>query len=218
MKKITMIIGMIILLCPGVYSQAVSDNKTVIVRETNVFVNPSDNEFIGKIGAGYAADPEKFGLDLSFNYIYNLDPYFVVGLEADFFWVSWESKLGDVTAGGGTDASLKAETNMYTFPVFANAQIRLPFLREKIYFEPFITVGLGYNLMILDYTSDVEDGTDFFHGIAWQAIFTAAYRLPKGSAVDFLLDLGYRRLEPQKDNVEINMSGPVARLGVRIYI
>ncbi|HPS57295.1 MAG TPA: hypothetical protein PK514_04255 [Spirochaetota bacterium] len=218
MKRLTMITGMIFMLCSGVYSQAVADDKTVVVRETNVFVNPSDNEFIGKIGTGYASDPGMFGLDLSFNYVYNLDPYFVFGLEADFFWVSWENKLGDVTAGGGTNASLKAETNMYTFPVFANAQVRLPFLRDKIFFEPFITVGLGYSFMILDYSSDVEDGTDFFSGFAWQVIFTAAYRLPRGSAVDFLLDLGYRGMEPEKDNVEIDMSGPVIRLGVRLYI
>ncbi len=218
MKRIAFTMGMIFLLCGGIYSQASADDKAVVVRERNVFVNPSDNEFIGKIGTGYASDPEQFGLDLSFNYVYNLDPYFVVGLEADFFWVSWENKLGDVTAGGGTNASLKAETNMYTFPVFANAQLRLPFLRQKIYFEPFITVGLGYSFMVLDYTSDVEDGTDYFSGFAWQMIFSAAYRLPQGSAVDFLLDLGYRGMEPQKDNVEVDMSGPVLRLGVRIYI
>lgn len=218
MKRLPIISGIVLLLCAGFCVQASAEDKTVIIRETNVFVNPSDNEFIGKIGTGYAADPEQFGLDLSFNYIYNLDPYFVVGLETDFFWVSWESKLGDVTAGGGTNASLKAETNMFTFPVFANAQLRLPFLRQKIYFEPFITVGLGYSFMILDYTSEEEDGTDFFSGFAWQVLFTAAYRLPQGSAVDFLLDLGYRGMEPQKDNVEINMSGPVIRLGVRLYI
>lgn len=218
MKRLPIISGIVLLLCAGFCAQASAEDKTVIIRETNVFVNPSDNEFIGKIGTGYAADPEQFGLDLSFNYIYNLDPYFVVGLETDFFWVSWESKLGDVTAGGGTNASLKAETNMFTFPVFANAQLRLPFLRQKIYFEPFITVGLGYSFMILDYTSEEEDGTDFFSGFAWQVLFTAAYRLPQGSAVDFLLDLGYRGMEPQKDNVEINMSGPVIRLGVRLYI
>ena len=177
MKRIAFTMGMIFLLCGGIYSQASADDKAVVVRERNVFVNPSDNEFIGKIGTGYASDPEQFGLDLSFNYVYNLDPYFVVGLEADFFWVSWENKLGDVTAGGGTNASLKAETNMYTFPVFANAQLRLPFLRQKIYFEPFITVGLGYSFMVLDYTSDVEDGTDYFSGFAWQMIFSAAEAL-----------------------------------------
>ncbi|NLV67858.1 MAG: outer membrane beta-barrel protein [Spirochaetes bacterium] len=218
MKQLFTTVTIFLLLCAGAFAQPVVDDKAVVVREKNVFVNPSDNEFMGKIGMGYAFDPGRFGLDLSFNYVYNLDPYFVVGLEADFFWVSWENKLGDVTAGGGAEASLKAETNMYNFPVFANAQLRLPFLRQKIYFEPFITVGLGYNFMILDYTSDVEDGTDFFSGFAWQMIFTAAYRLPQGSAVDFLLDLGYRGMKPQKGNVEIDMSGPVMRLGVRLYI
>ncbi len=217
MKKLVITISIILLSCAGLYSQSDTDDKTVIVREKNVFVNPSDNEFVGKIGTAYAADPEKFGLDLSMNYIYNLDPYFVVGLEAGFYWISWENKLDDVNAGGAAYGTEEAETNIFTFPVFANAQVRLPFLREKIFVEPFITVGLGYSFMILDYTSDVENGTDFYSGFAWQIIFTAAYRLPRGSAVDFLFDLGYRDIGPEKNNVEIDMSGVVTRLGVRIY-
>ena len=209
---------MIILsLVSAAYSQDAGDKK-VITRETNTFVNPSDNEFIGKLGTGYAADPGRFGLDLSLNYIYNLDPYFVFGFECDFFWVSWENKLGDVNTSGGVNAQLKAETNLYTFPLFANAQLRLPNLRSKIYVEPFITVGLGYSFMILDYTSTEKDGTDFYSGFAWQVMVTAAYRLAEGSAVDFLLDVGYRGIDSQKGDVEIDMSGPVTRLGVRIYI
>ena len=195
-----------------------AEDKILIERERNVFVNPSDNEIMGKIGAGYAAGPDMLGLDLSFNYIYNLDPYFVVGFEADFFWVNWENTLGEANAGGGVDATRKAETNLYNFPVFANAQVRLPGLREKIFFEPFITIGLGYSFMILDYTSDIKDGTDFYSGFAWQVIFTAAYRLSQRSAVDFLLDLGYRGNAPQKGDVEVDMSGPIARIGVRIFI
>jgi hypothetical protein len=36
--------------------------------------------------------------------------------------------------------------------------------------------------------------------------------------VDFVLDLGYRSVKPDKDNVEIDMSGVIARIGVRLYM
>lgn len=219
MKKKILIVTLLAAIIPAsLAAQETPTDRTVITREKNVFTNPSDSEFIGKIGTGYASDPEKFGLDISLNYIYNLDPVFVFGFEADFFWVKWDNELGDVNAGGSADGSLKAETNLYTFPLLANAQIRLPFLRDKIYVEPSFTVGLGYCFMILDYTSNEDNGTDLYSGFAWQAYGSVAYKLHPNSAVDFVLDLGYRGLEPDKDNVEIDMSGVIARVGVRMYI
>lgn len=219
MKKIMTLIAVLTMLIPAVLSaQEPASDRVTISREKNVFTNPSDNEFIGKIGAGYAKDPGEFGLDVSLNYIYNLDPVFVFGLEADFFWVSWSNKLGDIEAGGGTDASLKAETNLYTFPLFANAQVRFPFLRNKIYVEPSLTVGLGYAFMILDYTSDTDDGNDLYTGFAWQVYGSVARKLHENSAVDFVLDLGYRSIKPDKDNIEVDMSGVIARIGVRLYM
>ncbi len=202
----------------SLFAQTEPDNRIRVQRTPNVFVNPSDNELMVKIGMGHAKDPGKMGLDVSGNYIYNLDPFFVVGLEADFFWVSWDNKLQDVNAGGAVSGSLKAETDLYTFPLYLNGQVRLPMVREKIGFEPFITVGLGYCFMILDYSSDGGDGTDFYSGFTWQILLSGSYKLSNRSAVEFVGDLGYRRMNPDKDNIEIDMSGLVARLGVRVFI
>lgn len=219
MKKILTLTAFLAMLIPAVLSaQDTASDKVTITREKNVYTNPSDNEFMGKVGAGYANGPGEFGLDVSLNYIYNLDPVFVFGLEGDFFWVSWSNKLGDIKGKGDVNATLKAETNLYTFPLFANAQIRFPFLRNKIYVEPSITGGLGYAFMILDYSSNTDDGTDFYSGFAWQVYASLARKLHENSAVDFILDLGYRGMKPDRDNEEINMSGPIARLGVRLYM
>ena len=219
MKKIiSALIFFVIASTSVLYAQGEGENRILVQREKNVFVNPSDNEFMWKIGTGYASDPEKFGLDLSFNYIYNIDPFFVFGLEADFFWIKWSNTLGDVNAGGSAQGSLKAETNLYTFPLFANAQVRLPMLRKKIYVEPFFTVGLGYSFMLLDYSSSGGDGTDLYSGFAWQVMASAAYKISDASAVDFVFDLGYRSIKPDKGNVEIDMSGAFFRAGVRFYI
>ncbi len=215
MKKILFLITAVLISTSVLYAQ---ETKSVVSREKNVFTNPSDNEFIGKLGTGYAADPGKYGLDLSLNYIYNLDPAFVFGFEADFFWIKWENKLEDVNAGGSAGGSLTAQTNLYTFPLFANAQVRFPFLRDKLFFEPSITVGLGYSFMILDYNSDTESGTALYSGFAWQIFASGSYKLFQNSAVDFVIDLGYRDLSPAKSDIVIDMSGVIARLGVRMFI
>jgi opacity protein-like surface antigen len=219
MKKIIVFTAAMVIAASSIlFAQTLEDNKIVVQREKNVFVNPSDNEFIWKIGTGYASDPGKFGLDLSFNYIYNIDPFFVFGLEADFFWIKWSSTVGEVNPGGSVTASEKADTNLYTFPLFANAQVRLPMLKKLLYVEPFFTIGLGYSFMILDYSSDEGDGTDFYSGFAWQIMTSAAYKISDASAVDFVFDLGYRSIKPDKGNVEIDMSGAFFRAGVRFYI
>ncbi len=215
MKKIFFLITAILISSSAIHAE---ESKAVITREKNVFTNPSDNEFIGKLGTGYASDPGKFGLDLSLNYIYNLDPVFVFGFEADFFWIKWENRLEDVNAGGSAGGALTAKTNLYTFPLFANAQIRLPFLRDKLFVEPSLTVGLGYSFMILDYDSETETGTDMYSGFAWQIFASASYKIFQNSAVDFVLDLGYRDLSPEKDGITVDMSGVIARLGVRMFI
>ncbi len=199
------------------YAEETDATKTVIPREKNVFTNPSDNEFIGKLGTSYAAKPGKLGMDLSLNYIFNIDPVFVFGLEGDFFWIKWKTKVGEVNKGSA-NGDLTANTDLFTFPLFANAQVRLPFLKSKIYIEPAVTVGIGYCFMILDYSSGSENETDLYSGFAWQAFASAYYKIYDNSAVNFVLDLGYRGLSPEKNNVQFDMSGIIARLGVRMYI
>ena len=216
MKSRLILTAIMITISTALFAQ--EQNRTVIHREKNVFVNPSDNEFIFKIGTGYASDPGKFGLDISLNYIYNIDPVFVFGFEGDFFWIHWKSKLGDINAGGDANGSLNAKTDLYTLPLFANAQIRLPFLKNRIYVEPAFTIGLGYAFMILDYASADGDGTKLYKGFALQGFASAYYKIFKESAVDFVFDLGYRRLDLDKGQVGINMSGFFTRVGVKLYI
>ena len=181
--------------------------------------NAANNEFMLKVGTSYAADPEKFGLDVSLNYMYNIDPFFVCGFEGDFFWVTWKRKVQDYDAGGAvTGGSRNDKTDLYTFPFFANAQVRLPFLKNKIYIEPAFTIGIGYAFMILNYSSDDGNDTDLYRGLALQGFASAYYKISKESAVDFVLDLGYRRLALDKGRIGIDMSGFIARLGVKFSI
>ena len=192
-------------------------STVLFAQEQNRKVNTSDKEFMLKIGTSYASDPSKFGLDVSFNYIYSIDPVFVFGFEGDFFWTNWKSSLEDINVGDSA-ASKIAKTDLYTFPLFANAQVRLPFLRNKIHIEPALTIGLGYAIMFLNYSTDDDNGTKFYKGIALQGFASAYYKAFDRSAVDFVLDLGYRKLDLNKGKVGIDMSGFIARLGVKFYI
>ena len=216
MKNKLILTAIIITISTALFAQ--EQDRAVLPRSKNVFVNPSDNEFMIKVGTSYAKDPGKFGLDVSLNYIYNIDPVFVFGFEGDFFWINWKSELEKINVTGGTSGSRIAKTDLYTIPLFANAQVRLPFLRNKIYIEPAFTMGIGYAFMILNYASDDNDGTKLYKGLALQGFASAYYKILKESAVDFVFDLGYRRLALDKGRVGIDMSGFITRLGVKFYI
>ncbi len=185
-----------------------------------------EKEIQGRIGAGYATDPSKFGLDVAFQHTWKLDPYFVLGPEVGFFWLQWNRKLGVEHLGGSVYADVKADTNAYTMPAFMNAQLRLPVLKKYIYVEPYTTIGLGWGFMILHYSQpeftdypsgksyDEEKVTKFFHGFSWQVLVGAAFQ-PDGSKVGFIGEAGYRGMKLEYDNLEVDMSGFMFRLGVR---
>ncbi len=185
------------------------------------------NEFNGKIGTSYASDAEKFGLDISLNYFFNLDPFFGMGLEADFFWLKWDRKLGEEEVGQ-TTADVKAKTNVYLFPLFLNAQVKLPNLKEIITVEPSLIVGLGYSFMIFDdsipeYTDtsgthSAENQVNYYSGFAWQVLVSFSLQPSRESNVQFTFDAGFRGLYPGKDGLEFDMSGFIGRVGVKLNL
>ncbi len=138
----------------------------------------------------------------------------MAGLEADFFWLPWEKKLG--TDPGPPAKEIVASTNAYAIPVYFNAQVRLPFLERKIRVEPYVTLGLGYSMMILTYNQpDRErDVTKFYHGFTWQLIPGVSFSPAMESRIRFIGEIGYRSLEVKNSHEKIDMSGILARLGV----
>lgn len=182
----------------------------------------------GKLGTSYASDPEKFGFQLNFAYLTVLDPFFAIGFEPGIYWASWERKVGRQQVGstGTVEADLKADTNAYMIPCLADAQVRLPNLREKFNVLPYITFGLGYSIMILDYsqpeytnTSGVsvaaENDTKLFHGLTWQIMAGIAYDPSPSSKIEFIGEIGYRGAKLKHNDLEINMSGWVFNIGIR---
>ena len=176
----------------------------------------------GKIGTSYASDPDKFGWQLNFMWLADLDPYFALGFEPGIYWARWERELSSEEIGGSVSANKKADSDAYMIPVLADAQIRLPNLERKLNIIPYATLGLGYSFMILHYTlpenssGDSETKTRFFHGLTWQLMFGMSYN--PGTKIRFIAEAGYRGAKLSRDNLEVDMSGLVINIGVKYPI
>ena len=178
-----------------------------------------------KLGTGYATDPEKFGFQLNAGYYNEFDPFFVIGVEPGIYWINWEEKVGEETAGNIT-ADVKKDSNAYMIPIMANGQIRLPNLRKSLYLLPHITIGIGYSMMIYDYNqpaytdaADVEhegqSDTDFYSGLTWQILVGGTFKPGRESNIGFLFEGGYRGVKLKRKDLEVDMSGFIINLGVR---
>ncbi len=185
-----------------------------------------ENSYEYKIGTAYATDPNKWGVQLEFDYYYEFDPYIVVSLEPGIYWLNWERKVGTEEQGEVT-ADVKADSNAYMIPLMINGQIRLPNLRNKIYFLPHITLGLGYSFMIYNYkqpeyidsvsgnTIDSQNDTKLYHGLTWQFLVGGTFKPGQESNIGFVIETGYRWAKVQKGTLEIDMSSYIINIGVR---
>ncbi len=179
----------------------------------------------GKLGTGYSSDPDKFGLDLNFQYNWVLDPYFAIGLDSGLYWIRWDRKIGTKDELG-VDVDVKADSNIYMLPVIADAQIRLPVLKDYIFITPYATIGFGYSFMLLTYSQpdftdsvtnkdyDKERKYKFFTGLTWQLLAGAGYQF-KNSKVEFFAEAGYRSAKLKSGDLELDMSGLVMRIGAK---
>jgi len=180
----------------------------------------------GKLGTGYATDPEKFGWQLNFAFLTVLDPFFAIGFEPGIYWANWNRKIGREQVSASLEADVKADTNAYMIPFLGDAQIRLPNLKEKLHMLPYATFGLGYSVMILKYSQpsyvntsgqdvSAENKTKLFHGLTWQVMAGVAYDPGPSSKIEFLAEFGYRGSKLKQDNLEVDMSGFIINIGVR---
>ncbi|MCU0844766.1 MAG: outer membrane beta-barrel protein [Spirochaetes bacterium] len=184
-----------------------------------------ERDIQGKLGTGYSSDPDKFGLDLNFQYNWVLDPYFAIGLDSGLYWIRWDRKIG-TKLSGMVDVDVKADSNVYMLPILADAQVRLPVLKDYIFVTPYATIGMGYSFMLLtfsqpDFTDSVtgknyekERVYKFFSGFTWQMLAGAGYQF-KNSKVEFFAEAGYRSAKLKSGDLELDMSGLLIRIGAK---
>jgi hypothetical protein len=200
---------------------------SIIAFSASVF---AANSVEGKIGVGSIKDADnRTGFDAALAYNFELDRFFELSPEIGFNWINFDKGTGITQTVGATTAELKETRNHYTIPMLLNARIYpMKFGEEgtKPIFAPFISIGAGYAWMV--YKSETPATTtaaaitsnQTFGGFAYQAMVGAIFALgdPEAgaaSAVDIITEVGYRGGDLEKNNLKINFSGFVARVGVR---
>ena len=209
--------------------RAAMAQENVLEHTSDEHRSQTEIEFHGKIGTSYAHELDNWGLDVSLNLYFKIDPYFALGIETDLFWLPWEKKLGQTRLGSITK-DVVADTDIYSIPIFFNAQVRLPVVAKYIYIEPFITGGIGWAMAILTYNRPEyvsifnnhysrKNITEFYQGFTWQVFLTIAAKPYKESRINFLFDIGYRGLSPQNINNEnLDISGLLLKAGVMVRL
>jgi hypothetical protein len=198
---------------------------TVIILCSCVSAFAVEKNFDGKIGGAYAMHPDRVGLNLEFDYLWALDPYFAVGTETGLFWINWEEKRGSKELGTDVSADVKAQTNAFVVPVLGVAQLRLPNIKDKINILPYVSLGLGLSLMPISYSDPTYTDNNavvhkkrtlnqFYAGFTWKVVAGAAYS-PSGSKIDFIAETGYVGSSLERGNNSMNMSRMILNVGVR---
>jgi hypothetical protein len=153
-----------------------------------------------KLGAGYAMDQEKTGVDASLGYYLTPDPYFNFGPEISAYWLNY-----DVESAGATAGTVNVTKNSFwSFPALLNAKIKIPmgggdFSRPM--FEPYVKVGAGWGFS----SWNINSGTDVqgsMNGLVYQVAAGSTFRIGSGgdfgetSAVKIIAEVAYRYFEP----------------------
>lgn len=167
-----------------------------------------------KGGIQYPDAPGKTGFDSALTVNLGVDKYLTLGVESGFGWVQWKDETSEVAVAKVAGATID-ETNLYTLPVLGVLTIRFADLMESAGVMPYITGGAGYSWTW--YRN--PDFKDRFEGFTWQALGGIVFKLGEDSGLSLLAEAGYRGAPVQNsDNVEIDMSGFIGRIGLSFPI
>lgn len=185
---------------------------TFAILSLSVSVFAENSTLHVKGGIQYPDATEKVGLDSAATLNIGVDRYFTVGLESGFGWVQWKDENSSIAPATTLLAGAQVEkTNLYYLPLLAVATVRLADVMESSGVLPYITGGVGYSWTW--YRN--PDFKDRFQGLTYQAMVGAEFKLGESSALSLLVEAGYRGAPVENsDNIEIKMSGPVARIGI----
>ena len=179
-----------------------------------------------KFGTLFPQDTET-GLILGLGYGQMVDENISWSFEADYFWRTYtKESTVEVTTGPATTTTVVTEIE--------NATKMLPVLGRITYLTQVapnldlrISGGLGYAFLwnsASNYETNTEE-SDFFSGFAWE--LGAGLSIPISRAADFYGEFNYFGSVPSKDEgetveglpkrTEIDMSGLMLRIGIRLY-
>ena len=179
-----------------------------------------------KFGTLFPQDTET-GLIVGLGYGQMMDENIAWSFEVDYFWRTYtKESTVEVNSGPATTTTVVTEIE--------NATKMLPVMGRITYLTQVapnldlrLTGGLGYAFLwnsASNYEINTED-SDFFSGFAWE--LGAGLSIPISRAADFFGEVNYFGSVPSKDEgetveglpkrTEIDMSGIMLRIGIRLY-
>ena len=121
------------------------------------------------LGTIYHTGLKDAAFDSTFDFDFNINEYFALGLQTGFGWVKNERSTGTSAFAPGITLTSKERLNIYSIPVLATATLNIPLGEFDFPIVPFITGGVGYQWSIVNSNYIGTSNTKTFHGIAWQA-------------------------------------------------
>ena len=162
-----------------------------------------------KGGIMHPTSPNKFGLDTALAFNFDLNQYFLIGVETGFGWVNWTGMgLANNYTNPGHQVDLypsEAE-NLYHVPALLTftAQVNLA---EVI---PYISAGIGYGWAWL--RGPINDS---FNNYEWQLLGGLKWKFK--SKVLFITEMGFRSADLKNSKKDImTMTGWMGRVGICI--
>ena len=199
---------------------------SMIVLFTACSVYGQNGIFELKGGALFPQGTET-GIIIGLGYGRMLDENIGWTFEADYFWRTYTKETTvKIDPGMATETTIATEIE--------NSTKMLPVMAQLIYLTKIapnldlrLSAGLGYAFLRnteANYLIDVEK-SNFYSGFAWQ--IGGGISIPISRTADFYGELNYFSSNPSKDAgetasglpqyTEIDMSGLMVRVGVRIY-
>ena len=166
-----------------------------------------------KGGAAHPTSPNKFGLDAALAFNFDLNQYFLIGVETGGTWVSW-SGMG--TGYGYYDANPtfypSRSANVYYIPALLTLTAEVQ-MAEVI---PYISGGVGYGwAWYRGYDINDDKVKKSFSGFTWQILGGLKWKFK--SSVLFITEMGFRRARTDNsDKMILDMTGWMGRVGVCI--
>ena len=168
-----------------------------------------DLDFKG--GVMHPTSPNKFGLDTALAFNYDLNNYFLIGMETGFGWVNWAG------IGEGYDGGYNGRDNVTLYPSHKANLYHVPLLAtftaqaNLIDCIPYISAGLGYGWAWYRQSG----ANDSFHNYEWQLLTGLKWKFK--SRVLFITEVGFRSGELRNSDKEImSMTGWFGRVGICI--
>ena len=164
-----------------------------------------------RLGIQYPDAPERVGLDCALGLNYWINPYFAVGADTGFGWITKEYGKGAMVPAGGGIPLMKSDTlNIFSLPVLAKLTIGIP-IAEGIL--PYISGGAGYSWQFYRFPGY----NDIYHGFTWEVVAGSSVSLGEAAnGMEVMAEVGYRGTNTKNgSDYELDMSGFIAHLGVR---